>query len=144
MSGFLTSPTWTPPVSPIPLGTPTQVLTMVGGRPQFAAASGGGAATLGTRLAYASPTGIAVAAAPVGFSSAVGRLIVTLAAGDATWISLTAGTDGQLCTIINNDGAHTLILAAAGFLTSGLILPAGHRGLLYYDGTDASWEVANG
>lgn len=145
MSGFLTSPTFLPPVGPIALGTNGQVLTMVGGKPAFAPASGGGgAATLGKRLTYVSPAGGAVAAAPAGFDGTVGRLLVTLPGSDVTWASLTAGVDGQLLVVANNDGANTLILAAVGFLKVGLILPPGHRGLLYYDTTDASWEIANG
>lgn len=109
-------------------------------------ASGGSSssAKLGARLAYASPAGLAVAAAPAGFSSTTGRLYVTLAAGDATWTSLTAGGDGQLLSIINNDAANTLTLAAAAFAANGLILPAGHRALLFYDTTAGSWEIANG
>lgn len=103
--------------------------------------SPGGLQVLGSRLAYASPAGGAVAAAPVGFSSAVGRLIVTLPGGDATWISLTGGTDGQLLEVRNDDAANTLILPAAFFPGFGdLNLPAGGRVLLYYDATDVAWE----
>jgi subtilisin family serine protease len=144
MSGFLTSPTFSPPVGPIALGSNAQVLTMVGGVPAFAAAGGGGgSALLGTRLAFASPAGGAVAAAPAGFTGTTGRLLVTLPGGNATWASLTNGIDGQLLVVANNDAANILTLSAVGFLKSGLILPPGHRGLLYYDATDASWEIAN-
>ncbi len=96
---------------------------------------------LGARVAYASPAGAAVAAAPVGFGGSTGRLIVTLAAGNATWASLTGGVDGQLCQVINADAANTLILPAAVFSGIGdLNLPPGGRALLYYDATDAAWE----
>ena len=130
-------------MGPVALGTTGQVLTMVGGRPAFAT-SGTSGTVLGARLAYASPAGVAVAAAPIGFASTTGRLIVTLPGGDATWISLTAGADGQLITLINNDAANTLTLSAAGFPGSGLMIGAKHRALIYYDGTDLSWEVASG
>lgn len=103
--------------------------------------SGSGSARLGARLAFASPAGGAVAAAPAGFSSAIGRLIVSLAGGNATWISLTAGVDGQLLEIINNDAANTLVLPAADFPGFGdLNLPPGARVLTYYDATDVLWE----
>lgn len=101
----------------------------------------GGGAVLGSRLAYASPSGGAVAAAPAGFSGSVGRLIVTLPGGNATWASLTAGADGQLLEIVNADGANTLILPAAAFKGVGdLNLLPGDRTLIYYDTTAASWE----
>lgn len=145
MSGFLNPPAFVPYPGPIQLGPNTYVLTMSGGVPSFQPASGGSsAAILGARLAYASPAGGAVAANPAGFTNATGRLYVTLPSGDATWVSLPAGQDGQLCVVANVDAANTLILAAAGFATSGLILPAGHRGLIYYDSTASSWEVASG
>lgn len=104
---------------------------------------GGGSATLGARLTYASPAGGAVAAAPAGFSNLTGRLIVTLAGGDATWISLTGGDDGQMLVVINADVANTLILSAIGFAGPGVILPPSHRALFYYDSTDLLWESAN-
>lgn len=143
MSGFLTPPTFAPPVYNIPLGSSGQVLTMVGGVPRFASAAAASGAILGSRLAYASPAGV-TAAAPVGFSAATGRLYVTLPGGDSTWSSLTAGADGQLLVVINHDVANILTLSAGGFLTSGYVLPPGHRALIYYDTTDASWELANG
>lgn len=143
MSGFLTSPTFSPPVGPIALGSNAQVLTMVGGVPAFAAAAGGGAASLGTRLAYASPAGGAVAAAPAGASKTTGRLDVTLPGGNATWISLTiaGAVDGQLLVIRNDDALNTLVLPAADF--GGVIdlnLPPKARALVYFDATDALWE----
>lgn len=98
---------------------------------------------LGQRLAYASPAGGAVAAAPVGFNAATGRLIVTLAAGNATWASLTNGVDGQLLEVRNHDAVNTLILPATVFLGQtglDLNLPPGARSFLYYDSTDVAWE----
>lgn len=101
---------------------------------------GSSGARLGSRLAFASPAGAAVAAAPAGFSSATGRLLVTLSA-NTTWISLTAGVDGQLLDVIVAAGAFTLILPAADFLGFGdLNLGLGNRALLYYDSTDVAWE----
>lgn len=95
---------------------------------------------LGSRLAYASPAGGAVAAAPAGFGPTVGRLLVTLPGGGATWASLTAGADGQLLEVVNNDGANTLILPAVAFEGFGdLNLPPSGRVLLYYDTTDGLW-----
>lgn len=103
--------------------------------------SGGGTQVLGSRLTYASPAGGAVAAAPAGFTSTVGRLIVTLPGGDATWISLTNGIDGQLLEVRNDDTVDNLILPAAFFPGFGdLNLPPGGRALLYYDATDVAWE----
>ncbi len=102
---------------------------------------GGGLAKLGARLAFASPAGGAVAAAPPGFSSAVGRLEVSLAGGNSTWVSLTAGVDGQLLVIANTDAANILILPALNFPGFGdLNIPPGGRALVYYDGTDLLWE----
>ena len=106
-----------------------------------AATWGNPAAVLGARVAYASPAGGAVAAAPAGFSALTGRLIVTLAAGNATWASLTAGSDGQIVVIVNADAANTLILPAAVFLgLADLNIPPGNRAIIYYDSIDASWE----
>lgn len=141
MSGFFLPPTFTPTVPPIHLGTAGQVLTMVNGVPAFTAAAGGGPATLGARLAYASPAGGAVAANPA-IVATTGRLLVTLAAGSATWVSLTAGTvDGQLLLIVNNDGANTLTLPAADFPGFGdLIVPPGGRVLTYWDSTNTLWN----
>jgi hypothetical protein len=117
---------------------------------QKTVSSGGGTIVsgLGARLAYASPAGGAVAAAPAGFAaglgaSGTGRLIVTLPSGNATWASLTAGADGQLLDVRNHDAANTLILPAAVFLGQtglDLNLPPGARAFLYYDATDVAWE----
>lgn len=100
---------------------------------------------LGPRLAYVSPAGGAVAAAPAGFvgstgPTGTGRLIVDTTAGDATWASLTAGADGQLLEVINN-GPNNLTLPASAFKGNGdLFLPVNNRVLIYYDLTDVSWE----
>lgn len=101
---------------------------------------------LGPRVAYASPAGGAVAAAPAGFiastgSTGTGRLIVTLPSGAATWASLTAGADGQLLEVINNDAVNNLTLPASAFFGLGdLELDPKNRVLLYYDATDVAWE----
>lgn len=96
---------------------------------------------LGSRLAYASPAGGAVAAAPAGFNGTIGRLIVTLPGGSATWISLTNGTDGQLLDVKNADAVSLLILPAAFFPGFGdVTVPPGGHVLLYYDVTDVAWE----
>jgi hypothetical protein len=106
--------------------------------------SGGGTAKLGTRLAYASPAGAAVAAAPAGFGSGVGRLLVTLAAGNATWVSLTAGTDGQLLEIRNTDAVNTLTLPQADWGGVGdIALAPGNNILAYYDATALAWQVTS-
>lgn len=103
-------------------------------------ASGG---TLGSRLGFASPAGT-IAAAPAGFSSTIGRLIVTLGSGNATWTSLTAGADGQLLEIVNNDGANTLTLPQADWGGVGdLTLNPGNKTLAYYDSTLSSWQVTS-
>jgi len=108
-------------------------------------ASGAGYATLGTRLAYASPAGAGVAAAPAGFSASpaapTGRLLVTLAA-DTTWVSLTAGYDGQLLELIVVAGNFTLTLPQANFGGVGdHPISLNNAILLYYDTTSAAWQV---
>lgn len=133
-------PTFKPAQPPVQLAA--GVLTSAGptGPLSFAAAAPA-AATLGTRLAYASPTGGAVVANPA-ITNTVGRLDVTLPSGNATWASLTAGTtDGQLLVVRNDDAANTLILPASIF--GGVIdlnLPPKARTLLYWDATDTVWE----
>jgi len=108
--------------------------------PGTVVSTGGGAATLGTRLAYASPSGV-VAAAPAGFNSGVGRLLVTLSA-DTTWTALTAGADGQLLEVKIVAGNFTLTLPQADFGGVGDIGLGLNNGiLLYYDSTAAKWEV---
>lgn len=149
MGGFLTPPAFTPPVPPIALGTTGQVLTMVGGFPQFAAGSGG---TAGTYLSYSSAAGSLNDVNPAGFGSGVGLLDVTLTAGDATWTGLTAGADKQELVVSNNDATHSLTLAAlnAGsaaanrFRNSGdLVLPPKTAVLLVYYTTPAQWIVVS-
>ena len=149
MSGFLTPPTFAPPVYNIPLGTDGQVLTMSGGVPQFEAGSGG---NLPAALAYASPAGISNNVNPGGaFPTNVGRLVVTLA-GDATWTGLVAGSDGQLVWIYNADATDNLTLSVAdagstaanqfaGF--SSLILPAQASVLACYFGLSVNrWVLS--
>ena len=103
---------------------------------------------LGPRLPYASPAGGAVAAAPAGFvgstgPTGTGRLIVDTSAGNATWVSLTAGADGQLLEVINN-GPNNLTLPAAAFKgVADHLLPPNNRLLIYYDATDVSWECTS-
>ena len=145
-----TPPTFRPAVAPIALGAAGTVLTSNGTvastPPSFQAPGAASGAILGARLAYASPAGGAVAATPAGFTATTGRLIVTLAGGNATWISLTAGADGQLLEVRNADAANTLTLPAANFLgITGLDLSLGpgNRTVLYYDATDATWEFLN-
>lgn len=149
MSGFLTPPTFTPSVPPIPLGSAGQVLTMVSGRPAFAAASGG-AGRGGSYLAYASPAGASNNVNPAGFANTVGLLDVTLAAGDANWTGLAAGADKQLLVIANADTVHTLTLnglnggslAANQFRAGGdPTLPPLSAVLLCYYATPAQWVV---
>lgn len=102
---------------------------------------GGGSTTaLGSRLAFASPAGAGVAAAPAGFSASVGRLLVTLTA-NTTWTSLTAGTDGQLLDVKIVAGNFVLTLPAANFpAISDQTLGLGNHMLLYYDATDGAWN----
>lgn len=153
MSGFLTAPTFTPPVPSIQLGTADQVLTMVGGVPAFAAAGAAGGLILSGRRAYASPAGAVNNVNPGGgFPINIGRVVVTLAAGNANWTGLVAGADGQLLFLTNADAANTLELDAlnAGSLAAnrflygggGVFLPPGVSKLLLYDGTLANWLLA--
>jgi len=109
-----------------------------------ASSSSSSGATLGTRLAFASPAGGAVAAAPAGFSTATGILSVTLAAGNATWASLTAGAAGQLLEIRNDDAVNTLTLPASAWGGPGdLALGPGGKVLTYMDGTLATWQTVS-
>jgi len=140
MSGFLTPPTFAPPVYQIPLGSAGQVLTMVSGVPRFAAAGGGG--SLGSYLAYASPAGAQSNVNPPGFGPTVGLLDVTLAGGSATWNSLVAGADKQMLAIANADAANNLTLAQAGFRAPGdVFIPPQSAVLLVYYTTPATWIV---
>lgn len=113
------------------------------GAPTGAAGATGGVQMLGSRLAFASPAGGAVAAAPVGFSSATGRLLVTLT-GNTTWTSLTAGADGQLLEVKVVTGAFTLVLPAAVFNGVGdLALGLNNGVLMYYDAVTTAWELTS-
>lgn len=151
MSGFFLPPTFTPSVPPIQLGAAGQVLTMVSGVPAFAAASGGGG-TLTGRLAYASPAGASNNVAPGGgFPTNKSRLVVTLAAGDANWTGLVAGSDGQLLLLTNADAANSLTLNAsnAGSVAANrflyqfdIVLGPGVSKLLCYDATLANWLIS--
>jgi hypothetical protein len=149
MSGFFLPPTFEPSVPPIRLGTPGQVLTMVNGRPAFAAGGGGG--TLGTYLAFASPAGSSNNVNPAGFGAGVGLIDVTLAGGDATWTGLLAGANRQMLVIANADALANLTLAAlnAGsaaanrFRASGdIVLPPLSAHLFVYYTTPALWIAA--
>lgn len=156
MSGFLTPPTFTPSVPPIQLGTAGQVLTMVSGVPAFAAASGGGSSgTLTGRIAYASPAGANNDVTPPVVLPATWvtthRLIVTLAAGNANWTGLLAGTDGQQLFLTNADAANSLTLNAqnAGSAAANrflylfdVVLGPGVSKLLCYDATLANWLLS--
>lgn len=110
--------------------------------------SGGASVTrLGPPVAYASPAGV-IAAAPPGFvagtsfTTGTGVVSVTLAAGNATWSSMTAGAPGQLCEIRNDDGANTLTLPAADWGGPGdITLTPGNKVLSYYDGRLGSWQL---
>lgn len=113
------------------------------GRARTSSTGASAVARLGSRLAYASPAGGAVAAAPVGFTAAVGRLLVTLSA-DTTWISLTAGVDGQFLEIKIVAGNFTLTLPQTVFNGIGdLALGLNNGVLLYYDTTQGEWEVTS-
>lgn len=148
MSGFLSSPTWNPPKPPISLGTTGQVLTMVGGSPAFANASGGGG-SLGSYLAAAPATGTYNNYNPAGFGTSVGRLDISTTSGNVTLTGLAAGTDGQLLNL-RNTGANNLILRQLNAGSSGanqFAIPAdnytltqyGSIFLCYYGGSVNQW-----
>jgi hypothetical protein len=149
VGGFLAPATFIPSVPPIALGTAGQVLTMVAGVPAFAGAGGG---TLAGRLAYASPAGARNDVAPGGgFPASISRLLVTLAAGDANWTGLVAGSDGQLLFSTNADGANSLTLNASNIGSAAanrflyqfdLLLGPGVSKLLCYDATLAKWLIS--
>ena len=119
------------------------------GCPNTSSGGSGGTsfATLGARLPFTSPAGAAVAAAPAGFSSSqaspTGRLLVTLTA-DTTWVSLTAGYDGQMLELVVVAGNFTLTLPQADFGGVGdHVLGLNNAILLYYDTTDGAWQVTS-
>jgi hypothetical protein len=150
VSGFFSGAAFAGLGRPIPLGTAGQVLTMVAGVPAFAAAGGGG--TLTGRVLYASPAGASNDVAPGGgFPLNIGRLIVTLAGGNANWTGLAAGADGQMLFLCNAHAANSLTLnarnggsvAANQFLYQfDIVLGPGVSKLLCYDGTLAKWMVS--
>jgi hypothetical protein len=124
---------------------------MVSGVPQFAAASGGG--TLPAAVIYASPAGSNNNVNPgSSFPTNKGRLVVTLAGGDATWTGLLAGSDGQLLWIFNADASHNLTLSVADAGSTGanrfagfssLILPAQASVLAcYFAGSVNRWVLS--
>jgi hypothetical protein len=146
VGGFFTPPAFTPPVPPIALGTTGQVLTMVGGRPQFTSPGG----TLGSYLAYVSATGTLNDVTPAGFGGGIGLLDVTLPSGPATWTGLAAGVNHQELIIANADTVSALTLAALNgasqpgnqFRNSGdLFIPPLAAVLLVYYTTPALWIV---
>lgn len=155
MSGFFSAPAFVPNVPPIPLGTNGQVLTMVGGLPEFAAASAGGA--VGTaRVAVALAAGatnnlLPIAAWPGSGATQYGRLILTAPSGAANVTGLAAGNDGQWIVIANHDGANNITLNSLNGASSAanqfsyaadLILPPGASVVAVYDGTLAKWVLA--
>jgi hypothetical protein len=136
-----TPPTFKPGQPPLQLAA--GVLTCAGPTGPLSWGAGGSGGAIGTRLAFASPAGVS-AAAPAGFTSAIGRLIVTLPGGNATWPTLTAGQDGQLLVIVNEDAANTLTLPAATWGGVGdLVLGPKARVMTYYDGSAGTpnWKV---
>jgi hypothetical protein len=122
---------------------------MVAGKPQFATGGGGGFG--GGYLAYASPAGSSNNVNPAGFGATVGLIDVTLAAGNATWTGLKAGTDRQQVIVANKDPTNSLTLAglnagssaANRFRAPGdvVIIPNSAILLVYY-ATPAQWIVA--
>lgn len=152
MSGFLTAPTFTPPVPPIRLGTAGQVLTMVSGIPVFATTAAAGGLILSGRRAYASPAGAQNDVNPGGgFPLNIGRVVVSLAAGNAVWTGLLAGADGQLIFLTNGHAANSLELDVANagsapanqFLYQfNIVLGPGVSKLLCYDATLAKWMIS--
>jgi hypothetical protein len=125
---------------------------MVSGVPAFAAPGAAGGLILAGRKAYASPAGANNNVNPGGgFPLNIGRLVVTLAAGNANWTGLLAGADGQLLYLTNADAANTLELdpsnvgsaAANQFLYQfSLALGPGVSKLLCYDATLAKWMIS--
>lgn len=143
MSGFLSPPTFNPPQAPIAIGANGQVLTVVGGKPQFAAAASGG--TAGAFINFAPPAGI-IDPTIVGFTSNTGRIKVTLA-GDTTFEGLPAGTDGQQLYITVVAGNFTLTLAHLNGATAQAEIRASadrpyalnDTAYLFYDGGLGQW-----
>jgi hypothetical protein len=115
---------------------------------QFTSGGVTNVAQLGKRLAYTSPAGGAVAAAPLGFVAgigpgATGRLLVTLTA-NTTWTSLTAGADGQLLEVKVVAGNFTLTLPQSAFNgVADLALALNNGVLMYYDATVGAWELTS-
>lgn len=146
-------PPWIPFAGgPPKLGAAGTVLTSNGtnAQPTFQAAGGGGSG-IGALISAAIAAGQTNNAAPVGFGASTGRVVFTLAGGDANWTGLLAGTDAQLLILTNLDAVNTLTLnaqnaastAANRFLASGdYLIPSGNSLLLcYYAGSVNRWVI---
>ena len=106
-----------------------------------------------TQFTYASPAGTTnnvVTGVPAFVGNS--RLAVTLAAGNATWNSMSAGADGQHMVVWNTDAANTLTLNVNN--TSGLVgnrfqgsagsyalMPGNAILMVYYAGSVKAWVI---
>lgn len=149
-----TPPTFKGGYANLGLGSAGQVLTSNGTdvAPSFQTAGGG---TLPAAITYASPAGASNDVNPGGtWPTGYGRLGVTLAAGNANWTGLVAGSDGQTIQLVNLDAANTLTLnsknvgsAAANqfsYTGGGIILGAGAScWLVYWAGSVNLWMISS-
>lgn len=147
-------PTFKGGYSNIGLGVAGQVLTSNGASaaPSFKTAGGG---TLPAAITYGgSAAGANNDVNPGGtWPAGYGRLAVTLAAGNANWSGLVAGSDGQTVQLVNLDAANTLTLnsknvgslAANRFsFANDLILPPGATcWLVYWAGAIDLWVISS-
>jgi hypothetical protein len=117
MSGFLTPPTFAPPVNePIPLGLNGQVLTMLGTVPRFAGAGAGGV-TLGAFAEIILPAGTVndldpVPVGPPAWPATYGRIDLNTDAGPVTITGILAGKDGQVVWLRNSGTSNDAVFSA--------------------------------
>jgi hypothetical protein len=140
------------------LGLATPLLCTPGGVLLTSGGSGGNPAGLftgGSLITYASPSGVTNNVNPPGWlttPNTVGRINVTLAAGNAEWTGLDAAgiTDGTGVLITNTDAANTLQLdtqnagssAANQFFASGnIVLVPGQGTLAVYYLAEELWFI---
>lgn len=106
-----------------------------------------------TQYVYASPSGT-TNDVNGGFPRFIGniRLAVTLAAGNATWTGLGAGSDGQHCVLWNTDATSSLTLSVSdagslapnqfnGVAGTSSLGPGTAAELVYYAGNVNAWVI---
>jgi hypothetical protein len=156
VGAFFQSPTFSPPVPPIALGTNGQTLQMVGGLPKFAAGGAGANAPVPGSATIALATGNYNNYAGGGFGVGTQKLFITPTGGDVTITGLAALSDGLMALIANMDANNNIFLPFVSGLSlaanqfygpggsgSSLFLSPGARALLVYfsSGGISGWSA---